>query len=102
MSLADHLATRGSHLNLAQWREHAQLVEYILAQRFEQESLIVPPKLVDGHDLINIFGMKPGPKIGEILEAVREAQASGELTTRQEALSYIREHLLTKAVSKYA
>jgi len=41
--------------------------------------------------------MSPGPKIGEILEQVREAQASGELTTREEALSYIRERLLSKA-----
>jgi len=96
LSLADHLATRGPHLNLASWQEHAQMVDYVLAQRLEQVSLIVPPRLVDGHDLIKIFGMSPGPKIGQILETVREAQAAGELTTKQEALLYIREHLLTK------
>jgi len=94
LRLADHLATTGPHLELANWQEHAQMVDYVLAQRFQQESLVVPPKLVDGHDLINIFGMKPGPKIGEILEAVREAQASGELTTKQETLVYMN-HLLT-------
>ena len=93
LSLADHLATRGPHLNLAQMQEHAQLVEYVLAQRFQEETLVVPPKLIDGHDLINIFGLSPGPKIGELLEAVREAQAAGELTTREEALAYIRERL---------
>ena len=98
LSLADHLATRGPHLDLAHWREHTQLVEYILAQHFQEEGLVVPPKLVNGHDLINIFGMSPGPKIGELLEAVRETQASGEVTTKEEALSYIREHLLTRTV----
>jgi poly(A) polymerase len=98
LSLADHLATRGPQLNIAHWQEHAQIVEYVLAQRFQEESLVVPPKLVDGHDLINIFAISPGPEIGELLEAVREAQASGELTTREEALSYIRQHLLSKAV----
>ena len=96
LSLADHLPTRGPNLNLASWQEHAQMVDYVLAQRYEQESLVIPPKLVDGHDLINIFGMSPGHKIGQILEVVREAQAAGELTNRQEALSYIREHLLSK------
>jgi len=89
LSLADHLATRGPHLDLAQWREHAQLVEYVLYQRFQEESLVSPPKLVNGHDLINIFSLSPGPRIGELLEAVREAQATGELATREEALSYI-------------
>ncbi len=89
LSLADHLATRGPHLELAQWREHTQVVGYVICQRFQEESLVNPPKLVDGHDLINIFGMSPGPRIGELLEAVREAQAAAELTTREEALSYI-------------
>jgi len=96
LNLADHLATRGPQLNLAQWQEHAQMVEYILSQRFQEESLVTPPKLIDGHDLIKSFGMSPGPEIGQLLEAVREAQAAGELTTRQEALAYIRERLTTE------
>jgi len=94
LSLADHLATRGPRLNLAQWQEHTQLIGYVLTQRFEQESLVVPPKLVNGHDLVDIFGMRPGPGVGKLLEAVREAQGAGELSTRQEALSYI-DYLLT-------
>jgi len=98
LSLADHLATRGPQLNLAQWQAHSQMVEYVLAQHFEQDRLVVPPKLVDGHDLIKSFGISPGPKIGQLLEAVREAQASGEVTTREEALSYIRERLATAVV----
>jgi len=98
LSLADHLATRGRHLNLAEWQKHGKMVEYVLAQHFERESLVIPPKLVDGHDLINIFGMSPGPRIREILEAVREAQAAGELTSREEAISYIRERLATEEV----
>jgi len=99
LSLADHLATRGQHLDLAEWQEHTQMVEYVLARHFEEESLAVPPKLIDGHDLINIFGLSPGPRIREILEAVREAQAAGEVSTRQEALAYT-EHLLTSPPSK--
>jgi len=88
-SLADHLATRGPTLNLTHWHEHADMVEYVLSQRLEQETVIAPPRLVNGHDLIDVLGIKPGPRMGELLEAVREAQASGELTTREEALAYI-------------
>ncbi len=101
LSLADHLATRGPQLDPAAWQEHAQMVEYVLAQRLERQTLVLPPKLVDGHDLIDVFGLSPGPKIGGILEAVREAQAAGEVTSREEALSYIREHLLSKGVNIY-
>jgi hypothetical protein len=74
-----------------------EIVNYVLAQRFQEESLVTPPKLIDGHDLLSVFGMSPGPKVGELLEAVREAQASGELTTREEALSYLRECLSKEA-----
>ena len=38
--------------------------------------------------------MKPGPEIREILESVKESQAAGELTTREEALSYVKNRLL--------
>ncbi|MBI2851611.1 MAG: HD domain-containing protein [Chloroflexi bacterium] len=96
LSLADHLATRGPNINLTYWREHAQVVEYVLSQQFTQKDIVSPSRLLDGHDLISIFALSPGPKIGELLEAVREAQAAGELTTREEAVEYIRQ-LLTSA-----
>ncbi|MBI4187167.1 MAG: HD domain-containing protein [Chloroflexi bacterium] len=89
LSLADHLATRGPHLDLAQWRGHTELAGYVLARRFEEEVAVIPPRLIDGHDLLNIFGLSPGPKVGEILEVVREAQAAGEVTGREEALAYV-------------
>jgi len=89
LSLADHLAARGPNLDPEHWREHVRLVDYVLSQHFEQESVTHPPKLIDGHDLISIFGLRPGTRVGEILEVVREAQASGEVTTREEALSFI-------------
>jgi poly(A) polymerase len=93
LSLADHLATRGPNLKLGSWREHTQVVSYVLAKRFEEVRVVTPPKLINGHDLIKIFGLSPGPEVGRLLEIAREAQASGELNTREEALSYIGQHL---------
>lgn len=93
LCLADHLATRGPSLDLRQWQEHAQVTAYVLARHFEEESLVTPPKLVDGHDIMKIFGLSPGPEVGELLEALREAQAAGEVSTRQQALDYIK-HLM--------
>jgi poly(A) polymerase len=96
LSLADHLATRGPNLDMAGWREHTRMVAYVLDKHFEQRKRVEPVRLVDGNDLINIFGLSPGPAIGEILEAVREAQASGELADRQEALDFVRQRLATE------
>ena len=50
---------------------------------------IIPPPLVSGEDLIAL-GMKPGPKFGEILEAVETRQLEGGLRTREEALDWVK------------
>jgi poly(A) polymerase len=99
LNLADHLATRGPHLDLAGWQEHTRIVDYILEQYYEQQSQVRPVKLVDGHDLMNIFGLAPGPLLGELLEVVREAQAAGEVTTREEAVEYVRKQLIDREVA---
>jgi poly(A) polymerase len=68
-------------------------MDYVLTKHADEERLTVPAKLVNGHDIINIFGLVPGPRFAEILESVREAQATGEVTTRDEALDYLKKVL---------
>jgi putative nucleotidyltransferase with HDIG domain len=55
---------------------------------FAREPLI-PARLVRGDDLI-AMGLAPGPRIGELLEAVQTAQLEGEIKTRMEALELLR------------
>lgn len=86
-SLADHLATRGPNLDPANWNGHCRLVDYVISQHLKQEELTTPARLVTGHDLIKTFNLRPGPKIGEVLEAIGEAQASAEIATKEEALA---------------
>ncbi|MDD4874560.1 MAG: HD domain-containing protein, partial [Dehalococcoidales bacterium] len=88
-SLADHLATRGPNLDLTNWQQHTTMINYILNKHFEQEKMIAPPGIISGDDLIREFKLKPGKRIGELLEAIREAQASAEIVSREDALAYI-------------
>ena len=52
-----------------------------------------PPPLVRGEDLIAL-GLKPGPKFGEILEAVETRQLEGALKNRDEALDWVKTEFL--------
>ena len=52
---------------------------------------IKPQPLVRGRDLLDL-GLEPGPRLGEIIGAVTEAQLDGTLTTREQALAWVREH----------
>lgn len=93
LNLADHLAARGPMLIPEKWREHAEIMAYVIDKKIREESVVYPPKLIDGHDIMGAFGISPGPQVGKLLEAVREAQASGEIATREEALMYVKGQL---------
>jgi len=69
------------------------MVEYVLNKQSEEESLTAPLKIIDGHDIIRAFGMNQGPKVGQLLEAVREAQATGEVNSREQAIEYAKRWL---------
>jgi poly(A) polymerase len=65
--------------------------EFLLRKRHEfANEPIIPPPLVRGDDLIAL-GLKPGPKFGEILEAVETRQLEGTLRTREQALEWVKE-----------
>jgi len=96
LCLADRLAKSGSNLRVAHWRRLVELVASMLADYYERhQKVISPPKLISGHDLMEEFGLEEGPRIGALLEAVREAQAEGEVRTKEEALALV-EELLTQ------
>ncbi len=85
LSLADHLAARGPTLVLDNFREHVTIVAYVLSEHGRQLEK-APQRLVDGNDLQQRFGLKPGPELGKILEEIVEAQATGEISTKEEGL----------------
>jgi hypothetical protein len=98
LALADYLASRGPLASMEEWKKHCELINYILAEHDEQQVKILPVKLIDGHDIMNTFGLAPGPLVGKLLSTINEAHASGELSTREEALALIRREL--SSVSK--
>jgi len=95
LALADFLASRGPLVSMEDWGKHCQLINYILAEHDNQQAKILPVKLIDGHDIMDTFGLAPGPLVGKLLGMVNEAHASGELSTREEALASVRRELST-------
>jgi len=89
LSLADHLAARGPRMRVTSWRNHVAYVNHIMARRHLEESLVEPPRLVTGHDVMAALGIGPGPEVGQLLRAVEEAQGAGEIRTREDALALV-------------
>ena len=100
LSLADHLATVGPRLEWSGWRGHVAVVKYILTQRFADETLTAPARLLTGHDLMEALGLSPGPLVGELLAAVEEAQGAGDIRSREEALALARREMERRAAAQ--
>lgn len=88
LSLADFLAARGPDLPLDEWQGHCDRVAYALQHRTPQAAPQAP-RLLDGHDLMRCFSLQPGPRFRPLLEMVREAQATGAVSTRADALALV-------------
>lgn len=58
------------------------------AVEFSQEPLI-PKPLINGRDLMAL-GWQQGPQLGEVLTQVQDAQLEGLISTREEALEWLR------------
>lgn len=93
-SLADMLATYQAALPQASWRRELDVCLVLLETWWEKHNgVVAPPRLVNGNDLIERFGLAKGPIVGKLLEAIVEAQAAGEINGREEALAFAAEWL---------
>ena len=92
LGLADLRATQGNNLKQETWQAALDVARILLENYWEKpEETVAPPRLLDGNDLMAELGIAPGPLVGQLLEAIREAQATGKVSTRDEALSLARE-----------
>jgi tRNA nucleotidyltransferase/poly(A) polymerase len=87
LSLADHLDLVQYGADVDQWERICDAVGVLLQSYYERyEEIIEPVPLLSGRDLVEGLGMEPGPEVGRVLLMLYEAQAAGEVSSREEAL----------------
>ena len=93
LALADYLATSGPNLDINEWNQHNEMINFILSEYSRQETEVIPVKLIDGHDIMCALGISPGPIVGELLTEIREAQVAGNLRTKEEAIALVHHYM---------
>jgi len=89
LHLADLIATYEQTLSPLRWSTALKSVEKLLdAWINHYTEVISPPRLINGNDLMEKFGLQPGKEIGGILEQVREEQAAGIILERNAAFGF--------------
>ncbi len=99
-SLADHLAIYPEPSADQHWEALLAAVDRLINYYFRRfEDSIRPKPLLNGNDLINLFKINPGPQIGHLLGMLEEAQATGDVVTRLEAINLVRNALHNPNIS---
>lgn len=93
LSVADRLATRGDRAQES-IDAHLAVARELLADALRWRLEGPPPLLLRGDELARELGISTGPRVGELLEELAEAQYAGDVLTRDQALAYARGRLL--------
>ncbi len=75
---------------------HLQVVGFLLQSYFRRRERILPTALLDGHAIMKALKIPPGPSVGKALELLQEAQAEGKVSTRSEALQFLKKSPVLK------
>ena len=96
LSLADLMGSQGPELSRDALAARLDTIRELLEAYWERYKEVVSPRpLLNGDDLMAELKLEPGAQIGEILEALREAQAAGEIKNRKEALAHAKGLFMT-------
>ena len=88
---ADRLSALGPEITQQIVDENISSLESLLSFYINAKDSLKPvPKLLDGNDVMKLLGIKPSPRLGEILDALYEAQISGDINTRDEAINFVK------------
>jgi poly(A) polymerase len=94
LGLADLRGTRGPTLTQETWTAALGIARILLENYWEKpQETVAPPRLLDGNELMKELNLQPGRILGQLLEAIREGQATGKISTREEAVAFAREEM---------
>lgn len=92
LSLADRMSAQGD-LSEKDLEEFSAGIYSIIDEFYQQQRKPKRAPLLTGADLIKELQLKPGPRFKELLEALAEAQYTGEITNREQALAMVKKLL---------
>jgi len=95
-SLADYLGTVGIRIDQDVWIKLLEKVRLLLdAYYVHYDEIVAPSPVIDGNDLMQALDLSPGKVIGTLLDAIREAQAVGDVLSQADALT-LAKHILAE------
>ena len=90
LAMADRLSARGPEITEQIVERNISSLNMLLKFYLEvRENLKPLPILLTGNDVMEILKIKPSVELGKIMTALHEAQLSGYVVTREQAVEFV-------------
>jgi putative nucleotidyltransferase with HDIG domain len=93
LSVADRLATAGAKTRAEAVEAHLGLAQELLSAALDWRREGPPESPLSGDELMRELGIDAGPRVGDLLELLREGVYTGEIRDRDQALELARARL---------
>ena len=88
---ADRVSAQGPEITKKLVEENITLLDKLLQFYLNTKETLAPlPKLLDGREVMSILNINPSPILGKILNELHEAQISGDVLTKDDAVRFIK------------
>ena len=90
LAKADRLSARGEAITEEIVKANLDGLDKLLHFYLEKRESLKPlPKLLDGNEIMQLKNIKQSPKLGEIINALKEAQLNGDINTKEDAIIFV-------------
>lgn len=94
LAQADRLSARGPEITDEIVERNITSLNMLLKFYLEARETLKPlPKLLDGNEVMKILNIKPSKRLGEIMDALHEAQISGDVLTKDHAIEFVKNYV---------
>ena len=91
LAMADRLSARGPEITEDIVQNNILSLKRLTEFYFSVRETLKPlPKLLDGNQVMKILKIKPSPLLGEIMDALHDAQFDGSVVSKEDAVDFVK------------
>lgn len=91
LAMADRLSARGVEITNEIVEKNLNNLQALLGFYLNIKDALKPlPKLLSGEEIMQILKLSPSKELGNIIKSLQEAQLEGNVTTKEDAISFIK------------
>ena len=93
LAKADRMSAQGPAVTKEMTEANINGLNKLLDFYLEIKPTLKPlPKLLDGHEIMQILGISQSPELGKIINELHEAQLNEEVNSKEEAIEFIKKY----------